>query len=433
MWLSFFQGALERPPHGLLNSSTAAVLLTSASSRRFALTFGHGRHLLKPGSYEVVFGLRVTLNAIDPDRIRSVDRKTFDVMSKHTKTQASREGSVPDFGFDVEQDLLRAVTGTPVDQKLGKRLTGLDALVTSVALRLEDVPAQLDRYQRQFHDEAYRTRFPWVDQVSELKDPTRRQQLDSELVEMLNTGRFDCTWLSVPDIIEWAEVMGFRYGKRVRADVHPDLHIRTFLAEVGSPIGLEQLLATHIFSINAAGEYVSGKWRAYDCLYCEIDSGDTTYLLNGGKWYAIRNDFVEEVNASVEAIPACSLPLPPYQDASEGQYARRIFGSDTEQFALMDGENIPYGGGASKVEFCDLYTHRRHLIHLFTPLHASWVNQIECWFSLLARRVLRHGNFTSAGALGAAVAAFIRRWNNHKRHPFRWTFTGYPLQTGLAA
>ena len=69
----------------------------------------------------------------------------------------------------------------------------------------------------------------------------------------------------------------------------------------------------------------------------------------------------------------------------------------------------------------------------FTPLHASWVNQIECWFSLLARRVLRHGSFTSAGALGAAVVAFLCRWNDHERRPFRWTFTGYPLQTGLAA
>ena len=69
----------------------------------------------------------------------------------------------------------------------------------------------------------------------------------------------------------------------------------------------------------------------------------------------------------------------------------------------------------------------------FTPLHASWVNQIECWFSLLARRALRHRSFASTAALSAAVTAFIRRWNDHERRPFRWTFTGYPLQTGLAA
>jgi len=69
----------------------------------------------------------------------------------------------------------------------------------------------------------------------------------------------------------------------------------------------------------------------------------------------------------------------------------------------------------------------------FTPLHASWVNQIECWFSVLARRVLRHGSFRSVAELSAAVTAFIRRWNDLERRPFRWTFTGYPVQTGLAA
>jgi len=65
--------------------------------------------------------------------------------------------------------------------------------------------------------------------------------------------------------------------------------------------------------------------------------------------------------------------------------------------------------------------------------HASWVNQIECWFSLLARRVLHHGSSGSAAALRAAVAAFMTRWNAHERRTFRWTFTGYPMQTGLAA
>ena len=94
-------------------------------------------------------------------------------------------------------------------------------------------------------------------------------------------------------------------------------------------------------------------------------------------------------------------------------------------------DNLNIHRGARWTDFNRAHGNRFHF-H-FTPLHASWVNQIECWFSLLARRVLRHGSFTSAGALGAAVAAFICRWNDHERRPFRWTFTGYPLQTGLAA
>jgi hypothetical protein len=59
-----------------------------------------------------------------------------------------------------------------------------------------------------------------------------------------------------------------------------------------------------------------------------------------------------------------------------------------------------------------------------TPLHASWMNQIEVWFSILQRRVLKHGSFASRTDLEAAVMGFIRHWNTVERRPFRWRFRG---------
>lgn len=67
----------------------------------------------------------------------------------------------------------------------------------------------------------------------------------------------------------------------------------------------------------------------------------------------------------------------------------------------------------------------------YTPIHASWVNQVELWFGILQRRVLRRGSFRDAAELVERVEAFIRRWNEMERKPFRWTFTGYPVQAGL--
>jgi hypothetical protein len=59
-----------------------------------------------------------------------------------------------------------------------------------------------------------------------------------------------------------------------------------------------------------------------------------------------------------------------------------------------------------------------------TPLHASWVNQIEIWFSILQRRVIKHGSFDTRAELRSAVLGFIRHWNERLAHPFRWTFSG---------
>jgi len=63
----------------------------------------------------------------------------------------------------------------------------------------------------------------------------------------------------------------------------------------------------------------------------------------------------------------------------------------------------------------------------FTPKHASWLNQIEIWFSILARKLLRRGNFKSTAELKARIEAFIAYFNETMAKPFRWTFTGKPL------
>lgn len=65
----------------------------------------------------------------------------------------------------------------------------------------------------------------------------------------------------------------------------------------------------------------------------------------------------------------------------------------------------------------------------FTPLHASWVNQIELIFGIYSRRVLRHASHTSKAHLKARTDAFFRTRNEAPK-PFKWSFRGYNLQTG---
>ena len=62
----------------------------------------------------------------------------------------------------------------------------------------------------------------------------------------------------------------------------------------------------------------------------------------------------------------------------------------------------------------------------YTPTHGSWLNQIELWFSILSRRVLRYASFEEPEQLVAAVERFIASWNV-RAHPFRWTYQGRPL------
>ncbi len=72
-----------------------------------------------------------------------------------------------------------------------------------------------------------------------------------------------------------------------------------------------------------------------------------------------------------------------------------------------------------------LEQHPRWSFH-FTPTHASWLNQIELWFSILSRRLLRRGSFASQADLKTQLLGFIDRYNPTAK-PFAWTYQGKPL------
>ena len=64
-------------------------------------------------------------------------------------------------------------------------------------------------------------------------------------------------------------------------------------------------------------------------------------------------------------------------------------------------------------------THK-HVLH-FTPKHGSWLNQVEWWFGVLARRFLKRGDFCSVDDFEAQLLDYLDVYNTHYAHPYRWT------------
>ncbi len=129
-------------------------------------------------------------------------------------------------------------------------------------------------------------------------------------------------------------------------------------------------------------------------------------------------------------------------------HSGRVLGRCTDRrtqddlVAFMEEVARAYPRGAIHVVWDNLNTHRaqavwdefnaRHggrFVFHFTPLHASWVNQIELLFGIYSRRVLRHASHTCTAHLRQRTEAFVAQRNASPK-PFKWTFAGFELQTG---
>jgi hypothetical protein len=142
-----------------------------------------------------------------------------------------------------------------------------------------------------------------------------------------------------------------------------------------------------------------------------------------------EEDFLAHVQAVVATAPEATRwhfvcdNLNIHQSEALVRFVAACSGLDED--LGIKGKSGVLASMSSRAAFLSEPSHK--VVFHYTPKHSSWLNQIEIWLSILVRKLLKRGSFTSVEELQARVLAFIEYYNDTMAKPFKWTYQGKAL------
>lgn len=363
----FFGGRLDECEW--FGSSVSAALIVpvevdEAVVRLFALTFGYGRAWLEDDVIERRFGLKCVLNSVKHDSLRQIKKTLISGNARKSSEQMPRRSTISDFSLDYEQDLLEGVSATgEKGNVLEGTVSGADSLSVSAPINLNGISDYLKKVYKAYRLETYKKRFSWIDHVSLVKDKDLIARLEIAAVGSLNAGD-EAVWFSIPEVIEWENVAGFRYIPK--GYTFNDILTCDLLETVNNGLcEFKQLKDKKVYAISSVDDEIVKSWSASRCLYGELQIGSNQYCVTDGLWYQIDKAYADEIQQDYEATTIASIVLPDYRKdcGGEGAY-NEAFADSSESLLLMDQKNVLFGGGGDRIELCDVLSNNGQFIHV---------------------------------------------------------------------
>ena len=336
-----------------------AIVFVPAGGRTFAFSFGRAYHNLRQDSFEPDFGLRVTLNAVDPEQIRNTD--TIEpANARRQRTQVPVLSDLTIFDFDRDSSVLKNLAGKAKQEYAAfvRNVSGDSSLRISSKSLPEELPTLCEQLLKLYQSNDYKKAFPGIRGIARVKDPSLLDRLNSQLLQGFKN-HDSALLLSVPAFVDHSNAVHIRYtgagGRFVRDDVSIDLYYE-YLRERNRSIDTITLGDLDRHRLVLTDE--EGRRRDYYAIRKSLifdtrlgDHGETYHLLEK-TWYQIQHTYLDKLESDIQGAFVDSK-LPQYRHENEGRYNRSV-ADDDPLIVCLDGKNIA-PDGLTQVEPCDLY------------------------------------------------------------------------------
>jgi len=363
-WRKFLEPAFGSKLAPFMSQHPSAVLFITVSSRTFAIPFGFGHTLINAAKVVSDFGLMTALKVADVDTLRAVNYRTIDDRSRVGRIQVSEDADVEDFQLDTDTDLLRGVEAKSKDLSVCE---GVAAGWSSIRVRTRTdaagVPSLLSKLLNVYVTGKLPKRFEWIQNIRRIENKGDIQKRDALLLKSLNAGNFNGIRLALPEVVGIGDEMDARFQGRNGPAFTSDISQFMQLPHVHSPIDVPMLTASHVNLRDPTSGNTTQTYSIYRCIVAEFTDGNEMYLLNDGDWYRVDQDYAKKLDRALKKIPLYTHSFPVAGAKTEGAWNEDIAKNALNKCVLLDKSNIPFGGGRSKIEPCDLLTSKREWIH----------------------------------------------------------------------
>ena len=358
-----------------------AIAFVKVDRRTFALTFGHAYHHLKPECYEYDFGLLTTLNAVDPEKIKSTDIFMPET-ARRERIQSPIAAELTFFDVNSDESIFKSLAGAVKSEysDLIRHVSGSSNVRLNSKIVAQDISELCLKLLEIYKSDDYKTTFPNIQNIQPVKDPVVINALDDLLVKEIKN-KSDNIALTIPDIFNPNTSSQVKYSGSGRAkETFDEVNINGFYEYLKErkkkPTDID-FLKKHELNIQNENGYVLEKYSIYKSIIFDCENENEHYHLCDGQWYAIDKNYLQDVSKYLDGFFVQRADLIECDDRKESDYNSNLAKNDTS-FVCLDMKNIS-PKGQTQIEPCDLYTVKNHsanLIHIKISTRSSSLSHL---------------------------------------------------------